>query len=210
MKIQKVKLSKIMEQDFINDLITFDRVENKIFEEEIVKNDIIEQEFNSCIFKKIDFSHIKIENIDFIDCIFENCDLSNLKLSSNTMIRNQFKNSKLIGLFIDRSLLQDNIFENCNINYSTFSDSNFKRNLFKKSSLRELRLYCLKYTELFFEEDELENLEVIDTKLKDLDLSNCNISGIQAMSKDLEGLIIHSYQLLEIAPLFGIKIKEDN
>ena len=124
------------------------------------------------------------------------------------MIRSQFKNCKLLGAFIDQTSLRDILFEDCNFNYSTFSDSDFHTVFIKNSILKELRLYHLRYVKLFFESCDLENLEVIDTKLCNLDLSSCNLSGIQAMIKDLEGITISNYQLLEVAPLFGIQIKD--
>ena len=74
--------------------------------------------------------------------------------------------------------------------------------------LKEFRIYHIKYKDLFLESCNLEELEVIDTRLSSLDLSSCNISGMKAMIKDIEGLTISHIQLLEIAPLFGIKIKD--
>ena len=54
----------------------------------------------------------------------------------------------------------------------------------------------------------MENLELINTKLKKIDLSSCNNTNLKANSTDIEGMIIESYQLLEIPSLFGVEIKE--
>ena len=47
-----------------------------------------------------------------------------------------------------------------------------------------------------------------NTKLKDIDLSNCNISGIVSDIKSLDGLIIDRFDSHELVRLLGVKFKE--
>ena len=80
--------------------------------------------------------------------------------------------------------------------------------LFDECKMKDTRFYNLTLKQFYLNNSDMENLELINTKLKEIDLSSCNITNLKANSTDIEGMIIESYQLLEIASLFGVKIKE--
>lgn len=63
--------------------------ENKVIIEDI--------DFDSCIFKNIDFSLIELINVNFLDCIFESCDLSNKNFDEKLIERCEFNSCKLLG-----------------------------------------------------------------------------------------------------------------
>ena len=95
MIILKPKI-KFTEEHFFEDNIYENALFTKNPEKKIVIEDI---DFDSCIFKNIDFSLIELKNVNLIDCTFESCDLSNKNFDEKLIERCEFNNSKLFKFF---------------------------------------------------------------------------------------------------------------
>ena len=53
----------------------------------------------------------------------------------------------------------------------------------------------------------MNGVEFFQTKLKDIDVSNCQISDLRVPVESLKGLIVNYDQALSLSLLLGIKIK---
>lgn len=83
----------------------------------VIKNN----DFEECVFSKINLTDCKIEKCRFLNCKFENSVLSAIKPINSAFTDIVFKDSKVIGF--DWTLAQkiDSLaFANCQINYSNF------------------------------------------------------------------------------------------
>ena len=117
MKVNKPKIMTYEEKSF-DDCLEDEEFSNVMIsitpEKELL---ISELTFDSCIFKKIDFNNIKLQDIDLLDVIFENCDLSNQSFDKKFINRVTFNNCKLIGTTFIDAAIRDVSFINCNARY---------------------------------------------------------------------------------------------
>src|SRR5574344_1293813 len=105
----------------INDVNEASEYENE--ELKINKRNI---EFNNCIFNRVNLTKSQIEDSYFVDVVFNNCDLSNIIFNRSTFHRIEFNNCKLVGTsFIDNSV-ENVIFNNCVLKYSNISTSKLR------------------------------------------------------------------------------------
>lgn len=94
--------------------------------------------FNSCIFKKCNFSEVDFRNCNFNNCEFDGCNLSMVKFNDAVLDNVNFKNSKLVGT--DFSSAKDFLFSvnftACILDYSTFVKKKNKKAKFVDCSLK--------------------------------------------------------------------------
>ena len=65
----------------------------------------------------------------------------------------------------------------------------------------------MKWKKVTFTDSNLFGSEFVQTKLKDIDLSTCNIEDIRVDINNLKGCSVNLEQALELSLLMGIKIK---
>ena len=94
--------------------------------------------FNSCLFKKCDFSEVDFKNCNFTNCEFDGCNLSMVKFNEAGLDNVNFKNSKLLGT--DFSVAKDFLFSvnftACILDYATFAKKKNKKAKFIDCSLK--------------------------------------------------------------------------
>lgn len=202
--MNKPKISKIINQGNINDTTNFSSCE---FTNDKLLNDIIDAEFDSCIFKNIDFSKCKITCKSITDCIFENCIIPNLSINE-FLGRCIFKNCKLIGLNINNVFkINDILFENCNLDYSVIADTTVNNIKFNSCSIKETSFFNLLHKNLEFDSCDLSLSEFYNFKFINLDLRTCDLHEIKFRIQDIYGAQLSITQLMDIAPQLGIVIK---
>ena len=65
----------------------------------------------------------------------------------------------------------------------------------------------VKWKNITFLECNLNKIELVKTKLKDIDFSTCEFNGVTVDIPDLKGIIVNEFQALELSKLMGLKIK---
>ena len=65
----------------------------------------------------------------------------------------------------------------------------------------------MKWKKVIFNDSNLSSSEFIQSKLKDIDLSSCNIEDIKVDINNLKGCSVNLEQALELSLLMGINIK---
>lgn len=207
MKITDPKINKNLTETNLQ-LIT-----NRLYYDLLIKDinidfDIREAEFNGCHFINVDFTNKKLKDIDFIDCIFEKCNLEFLDFSNRSIHRCCFKNCNLTGCNLVNSSLIDISIINSKCSYINFSDSKIKHFLLRDSVVKEGRFVSLNLENIYFDNVDFSESEFLNTKLKGIDFSKCNITNIGTTTVDLKGIIINPEQALMLISLFGIIVKD--
>lgn len=163
--------------------------------------------FDSCIFNRIDFSNITLRNVSFLDCIFFECDLANKEFDHIFIIRTEFKSSRLTGINISHSKLQDVLFLNTNMHYSLFADCNIENTEFINCILSASRFYGLKLRDTVFEQSVMHDFEVISTPLKGIDFSSDDITSLLVDIDDIRGIKVSMSQAINLLELLEIEVK---
>lgn len=207
MKIVSPKINKCLERVNLNK----EMVIGDLFDVESTDQDVnfkIENiEINGCRFVNMDFSKYPLKNVDLIDCIFEKCNLSGSDFSNRGIHRVKFDGCNMVGCnFISSSLVDISIF-NSKCNYINFSDSKVKYFKIGDSLVKEGRFVSTIFDCVMLDNIDFSGSEFLNTKLRGIDFSNCNINDIGVSPNDIRGVIVNEEQALMLMSLFGIIIK---
>lgn len=201
------KVSNEFTKGVILEVLDEDNVSNYNFElTELTKEKIKFVNFNECKFVKMAFLSVELSNVSFVDIIFEGCDFSNSSFELCSFIRCQFKNCKLVGANIYDSTLKDVKFNGI-LDYINFASNKFKNVLFVECSIAESRFLENTFSNAYFEQSNMKNIEFYKTSLNKVDLTTDIIDGLNASLTDVKGLIISSYQAYILAGLLGVVIE---
>ena len=201
------KVSDEFTKGVILEVLDEDNVSNYNFElTELTKEKIKFVNFNECKFVKMSFLSVEFSNVSFVDTIFEGCDFSNSSFELCSFIRCQFKNCKLVGANIYDSTLKDVKFNGI-LDYINFASNKLKNVLFVECSIAESRFLENTFSNIYFEQSNMKNIEFYKTSLNKADLTTDIIDGLNASLTDVKGLIISSYQAYILAGLLGVVIE---
>ena len=199
---------------FTEDLIAARQNDDKLkdgkYEREIITSaecSVIEFQtvlFDGCRFIECDFTKSA-----FYDCKFLHCDLSNCKMPDSYWKNCEIEGCKCNGIDFTKSVFKQTVFKNNSFVYGLFSECDFSGGSFISCDLSNALLSQVKLRRILFNECRLISAELFRTNLKDIDLSNCDISGIVVSDtfQELRGLEVSYSQAAELAVLLGIKIK---
>jgi uncharacterized protein YjbI with pentapeptide repeats len=133
-------------------------------------NPLPKGEFEDCLFQDCDFSECNLSDFVFTDCEFKFCNLSLVKLTKTTFRDVIFRNCKMLGLH----------FEDCNefglsfqFNGCILDHSSFYKTKIIKTILR-------------------------DTKLQEVDFSECDLTGSAFINCDLLGAVFDHTNLEKV------------
>lgn len=209
-RIQKPKFIEELEEveDLYEEVEIKERIQNKIIENKIISNKTdVGFTIDSCIFKNVIFKDCDFTNIDLIDTRFEGCDLSNTSFRNGGIHRVEFINCKLLGSIFIECSIKDVLLQNILGEYSNFSFSKIKKINIIESNLQRV----------IFQEAKIENAVFINTSLLGgyfnktflgkIDLTTCEITGIDLDMDDLFGAVVTPIQALELTRLMGLVIK---
>ena len=212
-KIQKPKISVNLE--VIN---TVDQLLQLIEEDEKICDKLIENidistidesrlSFDSCVFKNVNFDNCIFRYIDLLDVIFDKCDLSNIDFSEGSIFRTEFTNCKMVGCKIEDANLKDCLFKNILGDYSSFAFSKFNKVSFENSSFASSIFMEVKDKYLNFDDCDLKKSVFSRTYLEGVDLSNCEIDGIEIGIPELYKAKVNASQGLELVKLIGLIVE---
>ena len=208
-KIQKPKFLALEEvKDFYCDVICADEIVGKIIEEYSIdgKNQV-GLTIDSCRFKNVIFKNCSFENLDLIDTTFENCDLSNINFSNSGIHRTEFINCKLVGTRFEESNIKDVLIMDSIGRYSNFSFSKLNGVNIINSDFNEVIFQEVSHKKLSLEKSSFINAYFNKTSLNKVDLTTCEIDGINVNIEDISGAIVTSMQALHLTKLLNLQIK---
>ncbi|WP_297130679.1 pentapeptide repeat-containing protein [Terrisporobacter sp.] len=212
-KIQKAKVSTNLEViDNVEELLALIEDDEKIYYKLIENIDIpsIDESrisFDGCIFRNVSFDNCTFRYIDLQDVVFEKCDLSNIDFSEGSIFRSEFLNCKIIGSKLEDAHLKDCLFKNILGDYSSFSFSKLNKVNFESSSFESSVFMEVKNKYMYFDDCDLKKTVFTKTYLEGVDLSNCEIDGIEIGIPELYKLKVNASQGLELTRLMGLIIE---
>lgn len=212
-RIQKPKISENLE--VINDvekllaLIEEDeKICNKLIEDiDITDIDESRVSFDECIFRNVNFNNCTLRYIDLLDVIFEKCDLSNIDFSQGSIYRTEFINCKIIGSKFEDANLKDCVLRNVLGDYSSFSFSKLNKVSFEGSSFESSVFMEVKNKYMYFDDCDFKKTIFTKTYLEGVDLSNCEIDGIEIGIPELYKAKVNASQGLELIKLIGLIVE---
>jgi fluoroquinolone resistance protein len=132
--------------------------EDKVFEGlDRVEKTTTGREFQSCTFRKCDFSNSNFPGNKFVDCVFDGCNLSMMHLQNSFLNNVEFYNCKILGVNFSecQNLLFSVKFENCILDYASFMGKKMLNTRFIKTSLKETTFSQANLAGSLFEQSDL-------------------------------------------------------
>ena len=212
-KIQKPKINVNLEIiDNVEELLQLIEDDEKIFDKLIENIDIptIDESrvsFDSCVFRNVNFENCTFRYIDLMDVTFEKCDLSNIDFSEGSIFRTEFVNCKMIGSKIEDAHLKDCLFKNILGDYSSFAFSKLNKVSFENSSFASSIFMEVKNKYMNFDDCNFKKSVFTKTYLEDVNLSNCEIDGIEIGTPELYKVKVNASQGLELVKLIGLIVE---
>ena len=212
-KIQKPKINVNLEIiDNVEELLQLIEDDEKIFDKLIENIDIptIDESrvsFDSCVFRNVNFENCTFRYIDLMDVTFEKCDLSNIDFSEGSIFRTEFVNCKMIGSKIEDAHLKDCLFKNILGDYSSFAFSKLNKVSFESSSFASSIFMEVKNKYMNFDDCNFKISVFTKTYLEDVNLSNCEIDGIEIGIPELYKVKVNASQGLELVKLIGLIVE---
>lgn len=212
-KIQKPKINVNLEIiDNVEELLQLIEDDEKIFDKLIENIDIptIDESrvsFDSCVFRNVNFENCTFRYIDLMDVTFEKCDLSNIDFSEGSIFRTEFVNCKMIGSKIEDAHLKDCLFKNILGDYSSFAFSKLNKVSFESSSFASSIFMEVKNKYMNFDDCNFKKSVFTKTYLEDVNLSNCEIDGIEIGIPELYKAKVNASQGLDLVKLIGLIIE---
>lgn len=163
--------------------------------------------FDKTIFKNVTIAESSLNGIELTDVIFDHCDLSNVDFSDAFIHRTAFRDCRLIGTDFTRARFQNVSVIGCIGEFAVFRFVSFKGVSFERSSLISADYYQSSLNGLYFSECNLDQATLAGCRLKDIDLSDCEFTGLTVDLQDLNGCIISAEQAASFAGLLGLVIK---
>ena len=162
---------------------------------------LIQTEFENCVFYNCDFSEMNLTRAVFIDCIFETCNLSMANLNQVKMDNGQFRSCKLLG--INFSTCSDFLFSvtftDCILDYCVFIKKKLKATTFKNCSLKEVNfsecgLSAVNFTgsdlnRAIFRQTNLEKADFREAQNFSIDPESNKLKKTKFSRTDLSGLL---------------------
>lgn len=212
-KIQKPKINANLEIiDNVEELLQLIEDDEKICDKLIENIDIptIDESrvsFDSCVFRNVNFENCTFRYIDLMDITFEKCDLSNIDFSEGSIFRTEFVNCKMIGSKIEDAHLKDCLFKNILGDYSSFTFSKLNKVSFESSSFASSIFMEVKNKYMNFDDCNFKKSVFTKTYLEDVNLSNCEIDGIEIGIPELYKVKVNASQGLELVKLIGLIVE---
>ena len=212
-KIQKPKINVNLEIiDNVEELLQLIEDDEKIFDKLIENIDIptIDESrvsFDSCVFRNVNFENCTFRYIDLMDVTFEKCDLPNIDFSEGSIFRTEFVNCKMIGSKIEDAHLKDCLFKNILGDYSSFAFSKLNKVSFESSSFASSIFMEVKNKYMNFDDCNFKKSVFTKTYLEDVNLSNCEIDGIEIGIPELYKVKVNASQGLELVKLIGLIVE---
>ncbi|MDC9722733.1 MAG: pentapeptide repeat-containing protein [Urechidicola sp.] len=165
-------------------------------------------EYDNCNFINCNFSSSDISNCTFIECKFEDCNLSNT-LTKNTAYQEVgFLNCKMMGLKFNscNNFLLAISFKNCQLNLSSFYQLKIKNTPFNNCNLQEVDLTEADLTGSEFNNCDLNRVIFDQTNLEKVDFRTAINYEIDPENNRIKNARFSSGDLIGLLKKYRIKI----
>ena len=189
------------------------------------EGEIFRRSFNGIFLSRIDGSHISFQqtafqNCRFLNCCFDrasftdvrfiNCDFSNSSMNDVSLQSCAFVNCKALGTDFYGSSIRHVSMENCNFRDAGMDAVRMSYVKAYHTDFTEASLSKCNITNVDWKDDCFKNASFFKTWLKDIDLTECDITGIviSDAKDELRETVVNLEQAIALAKRLGIVIKE--
>ncbi|MFJ7935077.1 pentapeptide repeat-containing protein [Sporosarcina sp. NPDC096371] len=165
--------------------------------------------FDDVIFKDVSFAGSELQAAEFVDVVFDRCDLSNVNFQNATFHRCEVVNSKLTGTDFANAKVSHTLFDECDGRYINFSFSGMKEVEFRNCNLVDGDLYECAFKEVRFKMCKMDNMNLSETDLNGIDLSDSTYDRIEVTLPKMAGCIVSKEQAIGFARVLGLSVKEE-
>lgn len=166
--------------------------------------------FNGCLIENCRFNASDFSGATFINCRLKNCDFSNCTMDGGYFKQCEIKNVKAMGISLPGSVFQDTL-----ISDSNWEMCDLQRSKAKNWRLENVKMDCAIVSQVDLKNVEMEKVSLMkanffSTSLAGLNLSSCDIDGLQVSmdGHELKGVRVNVYQAAMFAKLLGLEIDE--
>ena len=161
---------------------------------------------------KLEDIDLNAEDVEFEKCIFKDCKIQGtferaVFHREGSFIRVAFKNSKLVGCDFSESRIYHMSADESIFKYANFSNTSLEEIIFNECDLANTSFSECKIKHIYFEKSKLIQTQFFKTKLKGIDISTCEVHGLITSMEDIKGIIVNSFQAIELSKLMEIVIK---
>ncbi|OCN04469.1 hypothetical protein A4S06_02310 [Erysipelotrichaceae bacterium MTC7] len=157
-------------------------------------------------FERCTFAFDSFKKLEILDVIFLYCDVSNFDFEESLLHRVDFMHCKLIGAsFIEASLTYVR-FQESILRYANFATTKIKEVAYTSCELVEGSFLGMKQKGLSFEQCLINKLDLRETSLAGLDVSNSEFDSLFVDLQKCKGLKIRFDQAASIALMLGLEI----
>lgn len=159
--------------------------------------------FNGCILPQSDFNRAALRHIRF-----EGCDLTGANFEGASFHRVEFVRCRLTGANLPDCFFQDVTFSDCQLSFLNLSNARFKKCQFSKCKLDNAHFSDCAMN-VAFSACDLTSALFHHSALKGIDLTDCNINGINIDIPDVRGVVVSTLQAAQLATIMGVVIRDD-
>jgi uncharacterized protein YjbI with pentapeptide repeats len=163
------------------------------------------------LLEKVTLLEARLEKLGLRDTELHACNLSAARCSESSFVRVRVTGTRMAGIDLSRSTLQDVVFENCKLDMANFRYAKLTRVRFIDCTLDEADFQTAELTDVAFQSCRLEKVEFSQVKIKRADVRTSGLQDIRGW-QSLRGLTIDPVQLVTIAPQLahelGIVVEE--
>jgi uncharacterized protein YjbI with pentapeptide repeats len=164
--------------------------------------------FEQVVGKRLVLNQAELALAQLFDTRFDGCDLAGSTWNKAHWRRAELLGCRMIGMKVLDSGLEDMLFQKCNGELARFWSTSFKRARFEQCVLREASFVDSHLSGVIFRDCDLSNADLRGAKLNGANFRGSNISGVQVSIEALRGTIMDAAQVVQLASLLGITIKE--
>lgn len=163
--------------------------------------------FARCVFSDITFRETILQRADLSDVIFVHCNLANTNWSRSILHRVEFVDCNMTGVDFGEATFRNVSIQTCSARYAFFRNADMSSVCFSHSELSQSDFQQTKLHQTTFVQSMLVAAQMSGCRLKDIDLSDCEIEGLQARLEDFSGVIVSPAQAVELIKIIGVIVK---
>ncbi len=148
---------------------------NQVFDQ---LNNIVDpwsgQEFERCVFRKLDLSRVAFNSSNFVNCRFEDCNLTRIELKNTKLHDVSFVNCTLthVDFSLCNAFAFHADFQECKLDYTVFINRKLKKAHFVDCSLKEAQFLKCELIGTVFKGCNLELAKFEENNLSQADFSS--------------------------------------
>lgn len=155
------------------------------------------------------FVGTSMAKVSLYDCTLVGCDLSNANLDQAYFARTRLVDCKLEGAQMHKVFFRSTRLKDCMCRYVNLGEAKIEGSSLVGCDLRESFANEVRFARASrLEHCNLERADLFGTRLRDMDVSTCNIAGIMVGDNHLElrGMRISPHQAVDLVGLLGVKV----